>query len=397
MRASLAVMPSLRQLVFVLVGVAVLACHHPGGREGRIFEQRDRNSGRENYSAWYADARDGVLYFGLSPFWELWWRHDGDPRVDLHEVGDHLMGRFDMKRDRFLEPLLLRGKGSGARSSVWDVLAHSNGRVYFTTYFEEFGYVEPMSGDVHLFKDIGTGFNELTEGPNGNVYVTRYSDSPADVSKQTYAGVLELTPDGQVVQEVRFDQVLGVFTAVKSVAVDPKSKDIWLNTDTFLPDGTLRFESIRLAADGTTLSRHSAPPELLFVAFDAWGRGYFVEDGPELQIRITMEGREVGRIKLDARDPLDFAQDVKVNAQGQVVVTFWSGRIVLVFPTGNDFHYSEFNLETPKDCPTTAGRFLFYTGVIEGDSLYVTVFCGVKVQRERISFSVKTWSKVLHP
>ena len=37
------------------------------------FRAPSWNAGPEPYSAWFGDAHDGVLYFGLSPFWTLWW------------------------------------------------------------------------------------------------------------------------------------------------------------------------------------------------------------------------------------------------------------------------------------------------------------------------------------
>ena len=123
------------------------------------------NRGSEAYSAWFADARGRMLYFGLSPFWQLWWRSGGDPLGDLAQPGDHLIGRFDLERETFLAPLRVRDGGPDVRSSIWDVLVHSNGRIYYTTYFEEIGSVNPDGTDVRAFEGLGRGFNELYEGP----------------------------------------------------------------------------------------------------------------------------------------------------------------------------------------------------------------------------------------
>ena len=158
------------------------------------------NRGDEAYSSWFADSDGRILYFGLSPFWELWWSREQDPLVDLEVPGDHLIGRFDLERETFLPPLRVRGLGPDSRSSVWDVLAHSNGRVYYTTYFEEIGSVKPDGSDARAFPDLGAGFNELYEGPSGNVYASRYSDAPARPERRRYGAIVELTPHGRLVR-----------------------------------------------------------------------------------------------------------------------------------------------------------------------------------------------------
>jgi len=122
------------------------------------------NRGPERYSAWFADRAGEELYFGLSPFWEL--LADGGPSADLREPGDPLIGRFHLEREEFLPPLRVRALGPRTRSSVWDVLAHSSGRICFTTFDEEAGCVDPQSGHVTWFaSDLGPGLNELAEGP----------------------------------------------------------------------------------------------------------------------------------------------------------------------------------------------------------------------------------------
>ena len=37
------------------------------------------------HSAWFADERDGVVYFGLSDFWTAYWA-TGDPTAELREL-----------------------------------------------------------------------------------------------------------------------------------------------------------------------------------------------------------------------------------------------------------------------------------------------------------------------
>jgi hypothetical protein len=129
----------------------------PGPIPAPFFRSADANRGPEPYSAWFGDAGDTVLYFGTSPFWTLWWDTDGDPLGDLAEPGDHLIGRFDMAAGRFLPPLRVRSAEEGAHGSVWDVLVHSNGRIYYTTLFEEIGSVRPDGGDSGKGREGGSG------------------------------------------------------------------------------------------------------------------------------------------------------------------------------------------------------------------------------------------------
>jgi hypothetical protein len=115
----------------------------------------DTPSEVEDYCAWFGDARDSVLYFGAAAFWSTSRDAGGDPRADLRNTGPQFVGRFDLTRLEFQEPLAVGGPE--ARSGVWDVLAHPNGRIYFTTYFEPAGYVEPTSGRVRRFEAAGPG------------------------------------------------------------------------------------------------------------------------------------------------------------------------------------------------------------------------------------------------
>jgi hypothetical protein len=341
------------------------------------------SGGPERYSAWFADSDGHVLYFGLSPFWELWWARDGNPLADLDEAGAHLIGRFDLDRERFLPPLRVRERSAEVRSSVWDVLVHSNGRVYYTTFFEEAGSVARDGSDVRHFADLGAGLNELVEGPDGNVYVTRYSDRPSEPERQTHGSIVVLSPSGRRLREHRLWPEAGRFVAPKSLAVDPGTGEIWLNTDTFEPDGSVSHERLRLAADGRVLERSASPPELLFVSFDAGGRGWFAEAAQgSLQLRIREGGRFGSPIPLGARDPLDFVQDIRFDAEGAALLALWSGRVLRVrLDPDGAAGVQEFRLELPPDCTPARRRSLLYTAVRRGDRLYATLFCGPTVLR----------------
>ena len=305
--------------------LALLACSTaPPPLQGPDWYRMPRaNRGAERYSAWFADARGPILYFGLSAFWSAFWAAGEDPRADLAEPGDQLIGRFDLASRRFLEPL--RVGGEGARSSVWDVLAHSNGRIYFTTYFEAIGSVAADGSDLRVFSGVGNGLNELYEGPDGRVYVTRYATPTRAEADGRRGGVLVLEPDGSLVRELSLADSSGGLAAAKSLAVDPRSGEIWLNTDTFLADGALVHETIRLAPDGRERSRHTGDPELLFVRFDARGRGWFAErNAGALRVRMV-DGDRVLERELGPLSPLDFVQDIHAAADGRVALARWSG------------------------------------------------------------------------
>jgi hypothetical protein len=364
--------------------LALAACAGPARTiPTGVFRAERANSGAERYSAWFADSDGRVLYFGLSPFWELWWQSGGDARADLEEPGDHLIGRFDLEAERFLEPLRVRRRAPDVRSSVWDVLVHSSGRIYYTTYFEELGSVRPDGSEVRYFEGIGVGFNELVEGPDQRIYATRYSDAPADPARRSYGSVAVLAPDGALLREFRFDAREGTFVAPKSLAVDPHRNEIWLNTDTFMADGSVVHEWIRLSEDGEVLGRGTSP-ELLFVAFDARGRGWFAEDASgELRLRIRERGAWTHDLSLGARDALDFVQDIRFTPQG-ALLALWSGRVISVEPGEGGFRVADFRLELPPDCAPPEHRSLLYTAVSHREALYATLFCGPTVLRGRL-------------
>jgi streptogramin lyase len=348
----------------------------------RVYRAEPANTGTEHYSAWFADTDGDVLYFGLSPFWELWWETGADALADLEELGDHLIGRFDLRGEHFLPPLRVRAAEDGARSSVWDVLAHSNGRIYYTTYFEGIGSVRSDGSDPVVYADLGTGFNELAEGPEGNVYVTRYSDAPEHPDRRSYGAVVVMSPTGELINEIRFPKQGDRFTAPKSISVDPRTGDIWINTDTFQGDRPIEHEAIHMNSAGYVLSRRSGPGELQFVRFDSAGRGWFAEKlGGELRIRIRVARRDLAIVSLGRSEGIDFVQDIWPTPEGGVVVARWSGRLHWIGPPGEAFRHEEIPLHLPPDCTPPDGRSLLYTGVVRGNFAYATLYCGPMVLR----------------
>ena len=142
-----------------------------------------RPSSAERYCAWFGEARDGVLYFGQAPFWSAARAADA-PEADLAAPGPQWIGRFDLAAR---EPQsTLDVSAHGARSGVWDVLPHANGRVYFTTFYEPAGSIDPASGEIARYADLGTGLNELALGPEDAIVATRYGGGGDDPPKKKY-------------------------------------------------------------------------------------------------------------------------------------------------------------------------------------------------------------------
>jgi hypothetical protein len=326
-------------------------------------------SAEERYCAWFADedAPTSTLYFGASAFWWAAGRAGGDPLGDLARAGPQLVGRFDLGRLAFDPPLAVGGPAGGG---VWDVLVHPAGDVWFTTYFDAAGAVDPRSGAVRRFPEAGLGLNELALGPGATVLATRYG-----YGADARGGVVVLDASGAVRAEHALDAEPGWRAAGKSLAWDPARGEIWVNTDLFGEGGApVRHDARVLAPDGSERARF-AEPELQFMAFDADGTGYFAEheDG-RLWLRVRAPdapgdpARAGRRVLLDARFPadLDFAQEVRPAGDGSVLVLRWSGRLHRVLPDGAVQHVL---------LPRPRAEGLFYTPVLHDGRLCAT-FCG---------------------
>jgi len=377
-----------KRIAIALTAALVLSCAGHRGPAQDWYRDRDWNSGTERYSAWFGDERGGVLYFGLSPFWTLWWASGGDPRLDLDAPGDHLIGRFDLRSRRFLEPLRARSAAEGARSSVWDVLAHSSGRIYYTTFYEELGWIASDGSDAKRFPHLGFGFNELAEGPGGRVYATRYADAPERESRPSHSAVTVIDPEGALIWETRFERAPdGSFVAPKSIAVDPTSGEVWVNTDTFSADGSLlRHETLRLSADGELLDRDAGPAELQFAAFSPAGEGWFAQayDG-WIWLRWRAPGREERALRLVPLEGADFVQDIKPASSGGAVIALWSRRAFAVRATGNGLVARALRFRVPPDCEPPDNRSLLYTAVEFHGEIFATLFCGPTVVRAALA------------
>jgi streptogramin lyase len=99
---------------------------------------------------------------------------------------------------------------------VWDVLAHPNGRVYFTDFYGASGYVEPATGRVVRFDVLGSGLNELALGRDGQILATRYASE-----RDEQGSVVVLDTEGALLAEHVLSAPEGWRVAPKSIAWDP--------------------------------------------------------------------------------------------------------------------------------------------------------------------------------
>lgn len=371
----------MRRAALLALASTLLSCA-PGAERGPDrFRMEPANRGPERYSAWFADSDGSILYFGLSAFWSASWSAGGDSLADLKLPGDQLIGRFDLAREQYLPPLRVRGLESGVHSSLWDVLVHSNGRIYFTTFFEEAGSVQRDGSDLQLFSEAGLGLAELAEGPEGQVYATRYASDPRERGAETYASVVVLTPRGELERDLRLPSTPERFPAAKSLAVDPESGEIWLNTDTFLSGGEILHETFRLAPDGAVLERRRAP-ELLFMRFDRSGLGWFAESVRGLlRVRLLERGREIATLDLGARPESDFVQDIHFAPDGSALLARWSG--VVHELRWRNARLERRDLQDPgsRTCTATGGPALLYSAIPHRGRVYATIHCGATISR----------------
>jgi len=321
--------------------------------------------------AWFADARDGVLYFGQASFWQNFRRSGGNPRADLETAGALRVGRFDLIREQFLEPL---EAGAGTASGTWDVYAHPNGRVYFSTFFDAAGFVEPASGRAVRFDALGTGLNELAAGPDDDLMATRYASEDGGSGS-----VVRFGPDGLIRAEFPLTAAAGERVLAKSLSFDPVRRTIWVNTDRIDSDGeTIGHDARILDAEGGEERLRIEQPELHFVHFDARGRGVLAwGDGKRLTLRLVEPGGATGpdsgrEIVLDRNfDAMhDFVQEARTTADGGALVTRWSGVIQRVDARG------EVRL---LRLPRNGDGGLYYSA-FESDGRVCTTYCaGVRI------------------
>jgi hypothetical protein len=281
------------------------------------------------------------------------------------------VGRFDLRAERFLEPLAIAP--AGERSGSWDVLA-LHGRVYFTSLYDRAGYVETATGRVQRFAAGSQGLNELAPGPDGRILATRYFD-PA-----TNAGsVVWLDAEGAIEVELPLSPSPGIRPAAKSLAWDPVRDEIWVNTDLFAETGPGVGHDVRVLDRAGRERLRFEDPEVQFMTFAPDGTGWLAErSGSVLALRHlppseTRRPPEGGtRIVVDDRfaPELDFVQDVTLAPDGSALATRWGGRIHRVWPDGRSAS------QLLRD-PEPGG--LYYTGVVHWGRVCATLCAGVSV------------------
>ncbi len=334
---------------------------------GIEVETAPDEGGGERLCAWYGDARDGVLYFGESGFWAAERAH-GDPLADRLVPGPRRIGRFDLAARRLTLPLDV---GPGERpTGVWDVLAHPNGRVYFTTWFDSMGWVDPRSGAVHHLDGLGARLNEIAPGPGETLLVSRYG---AEGDPQGPGSILVASLDGERLAELPLAEPEGYRVAPKTVAFDPARDEIWVTTDLF-PQGAgpIRHDAYVLDGSGRE-KRRIESPEVQFVAFGADATGLIAEvEGSRLVLRVRTPGASDRWLVADEAfaTGLDFVQDIHFAPDGRAVVTRWSGVLHVFVPPDS--------LETLR-LPQPDPGGLYYSGVLAGDRVCATHCGGVSV------------------
>jgi hypothetical protein len=314
-------------------------------------------SADERYCAWYGEADGPILYFGQSAFWSSYRAAGEDPKADLAHTGPRPIGRFDLEARQYLEPFETgpRADGSPTRSGVWDVLPLA-GRVYFTTFFEEAGFVDLESGGVTLLPD-SQFWNELAVGPVAQKTQGFSTFSQSLILASRYANaeegggaVLVVDPGGKVVADLRLPAPAGVALAAKTPAWDPVRREVWITTDRLpLPppddeNQPFAHPTLLLNLQGEVVAHFGSaddPTEIQFVRFDSVGMGYIaVSRASTLELIVLRPITE--RLNLDAAPrvllddqfspELDFAQDIQIAPNGRAFVTRWSGKVHEVDP-----------------------------------------------------------------
>ena len=338
----------------ILYVAFTFGCAIPGIRAPETSIEPD--AGR---CAWFGTQAGDRLYFGISSFWAVAKRRGAEAALAHVEPG--LIGRFDLAREAMLPPLPIPAEAQPG--GVWDVVSAGDGRLFYTAFGGESGWLDSSTGTGGLLsRDPGS--NEIIALPGGGVAVSDY----ADAAIQFYG------PDASPGRRYPIPEREGIRVAPKSLAYDPVMRTVWFNTDLFRGDEAVGHDARAIAvASGDEVARIESP-ELQTLFFDAAGRGYFVwARERELTLRIVepddARSSESGRaivLSREFRSDIDFAQDVALGPRGEVLVTTWSGAIFVV-----DRERRVTRVDLPR--PTPSG--LFYSAALREGRVCAT-FCG---------------------
>ena len=346
-----------------LACVAATACSHSAARVTKF----PTPSARERYCAWYGEAREGTLYFGQAPFWSAMRADSGRPLSDLAESGPQWIGQFDLARREARASLDVTTPN--ARSGVWDVFASRQGDVYFTTFYEPLGVVDPETGRVRRFHELGLGLNEIAAGPEDALVATRYGGDPGD--PRAVGALVLFSPGGLLLAEYPLRAPEGYVLAPKTPAWDEAGNRYWVTTDLIQREPGNEglhpeHPTLVLDAQGEEIARIE-DVEVHFVRFDPGGRGVaaFVADSALRLVELSpgppeAQLRPHSGTLLDAEFPaaFDFVQDISFGPTREVVLTRWSGRVHVI---GADGRVRDVQL--PRDDPGD----LYYSGALSPD------------------------------
>lgn len=313
-----------------------------------------------------------MLYFGVSAFWQGL-RETGSPLGVLDRQSPQEVGRFDLARRALLPPLTL---APDRAAGVWDVLAHENGRLYFSVFYGVSGFRDLESGAVKRFDDLGKGLNEWARGPAETLFVTRYA---ADANAR--GALLWIDLDGNLLGSFPLgSEGNGERVLPKSVAWDRGRQLAWVTSD-LLPAGAGAKGHPTLVLDlaGSLVARIDEV-EVQILAFAGDATGYFAvatENGLELFVlppgspKADLAGAR--RVSLDPHfdRTLDFAQGIEIEETGRVLVTTWSGRVFGLDP-------ESFTVETITFPRLQAGG-LYYAAATNRDTTCASYCAGIRI------------------
>ena len=310
-------------------------------------------TGRERYSAWFADERDGVIYFGLSPFWTEMRAHGGDR--------DRRPARAQRAPDR---PLRARPRSGSCRCS-------SRGRPGRRLALVGLGRARAPerldllhdllrgdgpraagTGEVEHFDALGHGLNEIALGPNGESlrHALRLG-RPERAARRGDGALVEISPEGELVREVPLHARDGAFTRAqerrgrsdlgrglaerrrdRAGRRGRRSRPSTSARDLARARAARRAARAHVRRASTATAAASSSRTTRASARAAWLRG----------------GRELARVDLGPRERARLRAGRPLRRRRHAAIAFWSGRVELLRETNGDGSTRASTLEKPE-------------------------------------------------